>query len=56
METDNKRSITYAWQDVKYDWQVNGLCKTETKLDKDTEQRVPYTVSDFYPESGKCTL
>jgi hypothetical protein len=50
MKTNN---ITYAWKDVKYDWQTRSSCRKKLKFDRVTKKHVPYTADDFYPASGK---
>lgn len=39
--------------DVKYDWQAKSLCKKQMKYDPKTKSFTHFTVSDFYPGSGK---
>jgi hypothetical protein len=38
---------------LKYNWQEYSLCKTELKLIRGTDKKVPYSVNDFYPFTGK---
>ena len=38
---------------IKYNWQVDGLCKKELKFVPETGEYVPYTADDFYLPIGK---
>jgi hypothetical protein len=50
MKTNN---IISNRQSINYAWQLRGSCKTKSKFDKGTGTRIPYSASDFYPETGK---
>ncbi len=38
---------------IQFDWQKRGLCRTTLKFDEVQQKLVPFSVNDFYTQTGR---